>query len=39
MLPKLKECLERRLYEIHDNIIQTLKEPPGSIFWVARRPT
>lgn len=29
MLPKLKECLERRLQEIHENIIQTLKERLG----------
>jgi hypothetical protein len=29
VVPKLKEALERRMYDIHENIIQTLKELPG----------
>lgn len=33
VVPKLKEALERRMYDIHENIIQTLKEKAGT-----RRP-
>jgi hypothetical protein len=29
VVPKLKEALERRMYDIHENITQTLKELPG----------
>ncbi|CAE7436960.1 TIF3A1, partial [Symbiodinium sp. CCMP2456] len=31
VVPKLKEALERRLHDIHDNIIQTLKERLGEM--------
>eukprot|EP00440_Ansanella_granifera_P047649 gb/GFBE01051612.1/.p1 GENE.gb/GFBE01051612.1/~~gb/GFBE01051612.1/.p1 ORF type:complete len:810 (+),score=152.86 gb/GFBE01051612.1/:1-2430(+) len=29
VIPKLKECLERRMVDIHENIIQALKEKGG----------